>query len=63
MVKEAAAAGFLDGPFGKFPRIQIATVSDLLQGKSPRLPPKSWAAGTAERSGSLGPRPDSYSSD
>ena len=45
MVKEAAAAGFFDTPFGKFPRLQIATVSDMLAGKLPKLPPQEKGAG------------------
>ena len=45
MVKEAAAAGFFDTPFGKFPRLQIATVSDILAGKLPKLPPQEKSAG------------------
>lgn len=38
MVKEAAAAGVLDTPWGKIPRIQIATIEDLLHGKKPEIP-------------------------
>jgi adenine specific DNA methylase Mod len=45
MVKEAAAAGFFDTPFGKFPRLQIATVADTLAGKLPKLPPQEKGAG------------------
>jgi hypothetical protein len=45
MVKEAAAAGFFDTPFGKFPRLQIATVSDVLAGKLPKLPPQEKGGG------------------
>ena len=45
MVKEAAAARFLETPFGKFPRVQIVTVSDLLNGKSPKLPPQEIGGG------------------
>jgi len=33
MRTEAAAAGFYDSPWGSHPRIQILTVSDLLEGK------------------------------
>jgi hypothetical protein len=43
MVKEAASADFLTTPFGKFPRLQIVTVSDLLDGKLPKLPPQELA--------------------
>jgi hypothetical protein len=45
MVAEAAAAGFFDTPFGRFPRIQIATVSDLIEGKVPKLPPQEIGGG------------------
>jgi site-specific DNA-methyltransferase (adenine-specific) len=45
MVKEAAAAGFFDTLFGKFPKIQIVTVSDLLDGKLPKLPPQERGGG------------------
>ncbi len=45
MVKEAASVGFLDTPFGKFPRLQIATVGDMLAGKLPRLPPQEIGGG------------------
>jgi hypothetical protein len=40
MVKEAASAGFFKTPFGQFPRIQIVTVEQLLEGKIPKLPPQ-----------------------
>lgn len=40
MKKEAAAAGICKTAHGKFPRIQIATVEDLLQGRAPNLPPR-----------------------
>ncbi len=45
MIKEAAAAGFIETPFGKFPRMQIATVADLLDGKLPKLPPQERGGG------------------
>jgi len=45
MVKEAATAEFLDTPFGKFPRLQIVTVADLLDGKLPKLPPQEKGGG------------------
>ena len=45
MVKEAAAGGFFDTPFGKFARIQIATVGDILEGKLPKLPPQEKGGG------------------
>ena len=40
MKKEAAGAGVLDTPFGKFARLQILTIEDLFAGKKPALPPE-----------------------
>jgi site-specific DNA-methyltransferase (adenine-specific) len=45
MIAEAAAARYFDTPFGRFPRIQIATVADLLDGRLPRLPPQERGGG------------------
>ena len=45
MVKEAVAGGFFDTPFGKFARLQIATVGDILDGKLPKLPPQEKGGG------------------
>ncbi len=45
MVKEAASAGFFKTPFGQFPRIQIATVEQLLDRKLPKLPPQETGGG------------------
>jgi site-specific DNA-methyltransferase (adenine-specific) len=45
MVKEAASAGFFQTAFGQFPRIQIATVEQLLEGKLPKLPPQEKGGG------------------
>ena len=45
MVTEAASAGFFETPFGQFPRIQIATVEQLLEGKPPKLPPQEKGGG------------------
>ncbi len=40
MTDEAAAAGFFTSEhFGKFPRIQILTIEDLLAGKTLQMPP------------------------
>ncbi len=39
MKKEAAGAGVLDTPFGKFVRLQILTIEDLFAGKKPAMPP------------------------
>jgi len=43
MLEEAAMKGFYHSPLGKdYPRIQILTIEDILQGKSPDIPP--WIA-------------------
>ena len=44
MKKEAASAGVLDTPFGKFARLQILTIEDLFAGKKPDMPPEDPAA-------------------
>ncbi len=44
MQKEAAGAGVLDTPFGKFARLQIVTIEDLFAGKKPAMPPEDPAA-------------------
>ncbi len=44
MKKEAASAGVLDTPFGKFARLQILTTEDLFAGKKPAMPPQDPAA-------------------
>ncbi|HEX5439174.1 MAG TPA: DNA methyltransferase [Gemmatimonadaceae bacterium] len=38
MRQEAAGAGFYDSPFGKFPRVQLLTVADLLDGRGIQYP-------------------------
>lgn len=45
MIKEAAAAGFFNTPFGRFPRMQIVSVASLLNGKIPKLPPQERGSG------------------
>ena len=45
MVKEAAAAGLLDTPFGKFQRLQVVSVAKLLEGKLLKLPPQERGGG------------------
>jgi site-specific DNA-methyltransferase (adenine-specific) len=45
MVKEAASASFFETPFGQFPRVQIVTVGELLEGKLPKLPPQEKGGG------------------
>ncbi len=44
MNKEAASAGVLNTPFGKFARLQIFTIEDLFAGKKPAMPPEEPAA-------------------
>ncbi len=44
MKTEAASAGVLDTPFGKFPRLQIVTIEDLFAGVKPAMPPEDPAA-------------------
>ncbi len=44
MKKEAASAGVLDTPFGKFARLQILTIEGLFAGKKPAMPPEDPAA-------------------
>jgi hypothetical protein len=44
MKKEAASAGVLDTPFGKFARLQILTIEDLFAGKKPAIPAEDTAA-------------------
>jgi len=40
MTDEAASAGFFTSEhFGKFPRVQILTIEDLLAGKTLQMPP------------------------
>lgn len=38
MLTEAIKAGYYETPFGKFPKLQILTIEDLLQGKKPEIP-------------------------
>jgi DNA modification methylase len=45
MKAEAASAGFLETPFGKFQRLQVVTIGDLLEGKIPKLPPQEIGGG------------------
>jgi len=41
MVKEAASAGFYETEhFGTFPKVQILTIEELLEGKEIRMPPR-----------------------
>ena len=38
MTAEAASAGFYETGYGKFPRLQIVTITDLFEGKRPQIP-------------------------
>jgi site-specific DNA-methyltransferase (adenine-specific) len=40
MRTEAVKAGFYETPYGKFPKLQIATIAELFEGKHPKMP---WA--------------------
>ncbi len=44
MKNEAASAGVLDTPFGKFARLQLLTIEDLFAGKKSAMPPEDPAA-------------------
>ena len=44
MKKEAASAGVLDTPFGKFARLQMLTIEGLFTGMKPAIPPEDPAA-------------------
>lgn len=45
MQREAAASGFFETGFGRYPRLQIFTVRELLAGMKPELPPLGRAEG------------------
>jgi hypothetical protein len=44
MKTEAARAGVLDTPFGKFARLQLLTIEDLFASKKPAMPAEDTAA-------------------
>ena len=44
MLKEAVSAGFFNSHWGNFPRLQILTVEDLLNGATTALYPRMNAA-------------------
>ena len=52
MITEAAKMGFYETDFGKYPRVQILTIEELLAGtKNPHIPlidPSAFAAATEE---------------
>ena len=50
MTDEAASAGFFTSEhFGKFPRVQILTIEDLLSGKTVQMPHSNVTFKQAER--------------
>ncbi len=50
MTDEAASAGFFTSEhFGKFPRIQILTIEDLLAGKTVQMPHSNVTLKQAEK--------------
>jgi hypothetical protein len=50
MLAEAAAAGFIDTPWGRLPRLQIVTIKDLMQGTAKlRVPPLRQVDSTYKR--------------
>jgi site-specific DNA-methyltransferase (adenine-specific) len=56
MRKEAASAGFYKTPFGKFPRIQLLTIEEILSGKGVQYPGRGQSNSTfrkARREASL----------
>jgi hypothetical protein len=57
MIKEAASAGLFDTSFGKFPRLQIATVDDMLAGKLPKSPPQERGGGFKQATEEKAPQP------
>jgi hypothetical protein len=44
MTKEAVKAGFYQAANGKFRKVQIVTISDLMEGRKPDLPPQDATA-------------------
>lgn len=38
MLTEAVKEGFYETLYGKFPRLQILAIADLLEGKQPQMP-------------------------
>ncbi|HZL57610.1 MAG TPA: hypothetical protein VFC21_11035, partial [Bryobacteraceae bacterium] len=38
MKTEAVRAGYYETPYGKYPKLQIFTITDLLAGKQPKIP-------------------------
>lgn len=52
MLADAAGAGFVEqSAHGRLPRVQIATIADLLDGRLPKMPPLPRPPETAHRSG------------
>jgi DNA modification methylase len=55
MRTEAATAGFYTSDWGTFPRVQILTVADLLEGKRIQCPPTNLTLKAAPRATKAGP--------
>lgn len=45
MKSEAAKAGTFDCAWGKFPKVQVVTVKELLEGQNLKLPPQESGGG------------------
>jgi adenine specific DNA methylase Mod len=56
MKKEAASAGFFETSFGRFPKLQICTITELLAGIRPELPPLSRSEGFRRAARETGPK-------
>ena len=59
MIVEATSAGFYESPKGQYPKIQILTVEEMLEGKQVKYPPQAVQAtfATAERKLKAKPEP------
>ncbi len=49
MRTEAASAGFYTSPWGRYPKLQLLTVGELLEGKSVQMPPIAHTNATFKR--------------
>ena len=59
MRARAAVAGFYETEWRKYPRIQILTIEELLDGRRPEMP---WLDPSAFRKAMMEPRPDTQGS-
>jgi hypothetical protein len=57
MRAEAAAAGFIDTLWGRYPRLQIRTVAELLEGRQLEAPPARQLDVTYKRAPKVEPQP------